>query len=100
MKHRLCAPFLVVLALVLPASAQTDQQFSGTVLDGSGAVLPGAEVTVVHLGTGATRTATANSSGTYVITNLPIGAYTVVATASGFKTYQAQNVQLNVGARL
>jgi hypothetical protein len=90
----------MLLALTVAISAQTDQQMSGTILDNSGAVLPGAEITVVHLGTGATRTTTANSSGNYVITSLPIGAYTIVATAPGFKTYEAQNVQLNVGARL
>lgn len=96
---------MFVLALLLgvmatPAVGQSNQQISGTVLDSSGAVVPAAEVTVVHLGTGASRTATANTSGNYVLTNLPIGAYTVIATAPGFKTFEAQNVQLNVGARL
>ncbi len=100
MRTVLSVTFTAVLALAAPVLAQTDQQISGTVLDGSGAVVPNAEVTVVHLGTGATRTATTNNSGNYVITSLTVGAYTVVATAPGFKTYEAQSVQLNVGAKL
>ncbi len=100
MKTLLSITFAVVCGLAAPALAQTDQQMSGTVLDSSGAVVPGAEITVVHLGTGATRTATTNSSGNYVVTSLPIGAYTVIASAPGFKTFEAQNVQLNVGAKL
>ena len=99
MKH-LFPIIFAVLAAVAPALAQTDQQISGTVIDSSGAVVPGAEVTLVHLATGATRTASANTSGNYVVTSLPVGTYTLIATAPGFKTFETQNVQLNVGAKL
>ena len=101
MKHLFPTIFAVLAAVApAPALAQTDQQISGTVIDSSGAVVPGAEVTLVHLATGATRTASANTSGNYVVTSLPVGTYTLIATAPGFKTFETQNVQLNVGAKL
>ena len=102
MTYFLSMTFLLVTVVgaATPAAAQIDQQISGTVVDTSGAIVAGAEVTVLHTATGATRTATANASGVYVITNLPIGIYTVIGTAQGFKTFQAENVQLSVGAKL
>src|SRR5437764_15107204 len=71
---------LSVLAFMLlfgpiGASAQTVAvaQLSGTVLDDSGAVLPGVEVTATQTDTGMTRFVITGEKGEYVFTNLQIG---------------------------
>jgi hypothetical protein len=59
---------------------------SGDVTDSTGAVVPGATVTVQSLGTGETRTATTSSTGSYRVPDLAIGKYRVTANAQGFKS--------------
>src|ERR1700675_3083575 len=69
------------------ATAQTiTGTISGDVADASGAVVAGATVTVVNLGTNQERSATTNSSGNFLVPNLAIGKYKVTAAAAGFKT--------------
>ena len=69
----------------------------GTVTDQSGAVIPNATITVLNTSTGITTTATANSKGSFALTSLqPGGPYTVTISASGFGSYQANNLTLNV----
>jgi hypothetical protein len=45
----------------------------GTLTDSSGAVVPGAKVTITEQGTGIPRTTDSNASGNYVVPNLPPG---------------------------
>src|ERR1700694_195673 len=67
-------------------SAQVDTgTILGTVTDATGAVIPGAKVTIRNEGTSFTQTTTTSSSGTYVFTPLRIGLYTVEAEKEGFK---------------
>ncbi len=85
----LSAVLFVFLAFAFTSflSAQTiTGTISGDVTDGTGAVVPGATVTVQNIGTGDTRTATTTSTGSYRIPDLAIGKYKVTATAQGFKT--------------
>jgi hypothetical protein len=58
----------------------------GTVLDKTGAVVPGASVETVNADTGVKYTATANEAGEYRFNNLPIGTYNVSASAPNFAT--------------
>src|SRR2546426_9992861 len=51
----------------------------GTVTDATGAVIPGATVTLTHTATGRARTVQTDSSGEYTAPSLPTGQYTVVA---------------------
>src|SRR5207249_8448889 len=51
--------------------AQGTAQISGTVMDPSGARLPGAEVTATQTATGATRSVVSNETGSYVLPSLP-----------------------------
>ncbi len=71
---------------------------SGTVQDPSGAVIPGATVTLTNNGTGATRTATTGPNGEYTFTTLQPGAYTVSVQAQGFSGFK-QPIQITVGSR-
>src|SRR5436309_2352535 len=82
------AGFFAVLLLALSMIAQVQSgNVSGTVTDPSGAVVPGATVTVKSSTTGLTRTATTSSNGGYTINNLPPGPYDVKVSASGFGNF-------------
>src|SRR5262245_24385417 len=78
--------------------AQATAQIAGTVRDQSGAVLPGAEVTVRQADTGATRTAVSNETGAYVLSNLPIGPYRLEAALPGFRTFVQTGIVLQVNS--
>jgi len=67
------------------------------VADPTGAVLPGAELTVTHEATGVVRTARTDSSGRYIVTQLPPGRYRLEAKMTGFKTQVLEDVDLLVG---
>jgi hypothetical protein len=83
---RLVAVLLVALAFV-PAGAQTStSRITGTVVDPTGAVVPGATVTALHEATGISQTQTTTDAGLYSFASLPVGSYTVTVEKSGFKT--------------
>src|SRR5688572_2596290 len=91
---------VVVCAAGARAYAQggTTQSLSGTVVDSTGAVIPGADVAAKHLGTGVVATAVSNAEGLFSIPSLQIGTYTVTVTLQGFKTVVINNVVLTSGA--
>src|SRR5215210_5089369 len=76
---------LVCLVLAAPSSAQTLGTITGQVKDSSGAVIPGATVTVVNKATNATRTTSSNEVGRFDFPALPPGSYTVKTELDGFK---------------
>src|SRR4051794_29464790 len=88
--------FAVTPAVLL---AQDTAQITGTVTDPSGAAVSGAQVTLRSVGQGTTHTATANSSGDYLFSALPVGAYDMTVSAQGFKKYQASGIKLDVGQK-
>lgn len=82
---------LSVLLSVLPGSLWAQGSggrgsISGTVLDPSGAVLPGVSVTALNTATGFNESVTTSSSGTYVIPLLQVGPYTLTFQKDGFQT--------------
>src|SRR5206468_11349842 len=60
-------------------------RFSGTVLDQTGAFVPGATVTVKNQRTGEERTVTTTAQGLYVVSNLKPSVYTIRATFGSFE---------------
>ena len=71
-----CSALVVMLTLIsaLAAAGQTPLgRLAGTVLDESGAVLPGATVTLTNTGTGLVQTATANDVRAFVFPQVPVG---------------------------
>ena len=94
----------IVLALALPGSvclAQVDQgAITGQVQDTSGAVVPNAQVTVTNVDTGLAFQTKTNGSGTYVVSPVKIGNYTVTATAEGFQTVTRDNLHVDAQQRL
>ena len=77
---------LMGLVLCTPGYGQTLGTISGEVKDGTGALLPGATVTVVNKATNATRTTVTNSAGLFDFPALPPGAYSVTTELEGFRT--------------
>lgn len=98
--------FLLVMALtclsILTAGIASAQEITasltGTVTDSSGAVVPGATITVHDNARGVdVRTVTSDSSGSYTVSQLPVGTYTVTIEGAGFRKYVANDVILHVG---
>ena len=73
------------------------QSGPGFVVNQSGAVVAGATVTIKDEKTGAARTVTTDSTGSYSVAGLPPGSYTVEVNAPGFKNTQVQNVVVQPG---
>ena len=71
----------------------------GTVHDGTGAVVPGATVTVTNIGTGVVSTRTTNDSGDYEVPALRVGQYNVVITHPGFAVANATDITVSVASR-
>ncbi|TAM81644.1 MAG: carboxypeptidase regulatory-like domain-containing protein [Acidobacteria bacterium] len=94
--------YLAIMAFVafwgVPAlRAQVDRGgVAGTIRDASGGVVPGAAVTIVNVGTQQTTRLTSDNSGNFVVTNLPIGRYTVAFEKPGFKRTVHNNVTISV----
>ncbi len=97
LRRRVWLVLALALACAPAAHAQTVAELSGTVVDSSGAALPGVEVTVTQTDTGMTRFVVTNGSGGYVFTNLPVGPYKVTAKLSGFSTFEQTGIVLAVG---
>ncbi|HEY3132187.1 MAG TPA: TonB-dependent receptor [Acidobacteriota bacterium] len=70
----------------------------GGITDSSGAVVPGAEVTITEVDTHFTRTALTNDSGNYVFGNLDPGKYRVEVQLPGFKKAVRDNVDVLVNS--
>jgi len=104
-----CIRIAITFAMLLGAAVliQTSQptafaqtnisgDIAGTVTDPSGAVLPGATVTVTAVASGTTRSTTTNSSGQYRVPLLPPDTYKVAVTAPGFQQTE-QTIALGIG---
>ena len=91
------ATFAVLLFVTLSACAQQiTGSIRGTILDPSGAAVQGASISAIQSETGLTRTAVANRSGEYLLLELPVGHYSVRATAKGFETYIQKGIVLDI----
>ena len=75
------------LILISTAAAQSDRgTIAGSVLDTSGAVISGADITIRGVDTGNTYKTVSTSDGIYRIADIEIGRYDITVTAKGFKT--------------
>jgi hypothetical protein len=91
---------LACLVLHLPpwAAAQlSSSSMKGTITDSTGAVVPSVTVNATSRGTGFSRSAVANESGQYSMSDLPPGSYDVFAERPGFKKVLLNEIRLFVG---
>jgi hypothetical protein len=97
--------FAICLAIVVfvsnPGFGQNvNATLGGTVADSTGAVLPGATVTVTGIDTGVKTTTVSNESGAYQFPSLQAGNYRVSAELPGFQEFVYQRVTLDVAAQV
>lgn len=87
-----------LIATVPSARAQSSSAtLSGTVLDVTGAIVPGATVTLKNQASGDKRTAVSNNDGFFNFAAVPPGTYTVRVTRQGFAAWQASGIVLSSG---
>src|SRR5579884_1833812 len=92
-----CALLALVSMFAVCSYAQAvNATLVGTVTDVTGAVVPGAKVTITETNTSVIHTAETNASGNYIFPNLPPGTYAVSIEAPGFKKETRPNVALQV----
>ncbi len=93
---------LLVVFVLLSTALLVGQTFRGTILgsvtDPSGAVVAGATVKVRNPDTGLERTTVTSGDGSYSVSELPIGTYSVTVTQRGFETFVATGVAVNVAS--
>src|SRR6516225_7142889 len=70
----------------------------GTVVDQTGAAVPGAAVEVKNTGTGAVRATTSDGAGRFNLPDLAVGSYDIQAGKTGFSTVVRRGITLTVGA--
>lgn len=90
----LSALLLVLLTPVLFGQAVTS--LTGLVTDPSGAVVPGATITIVNTETGIQRETISNGEGSYTLPSVLPGTYTLTAKMTGFNSVEVKNVRLQV----
>jgi hypothetical protein len=89
---------LLVISIFGAMPASADELYAsirGTVTDPSGALLPDARITVTNVATGLSKTVT-SKDGEFAILQLPVGNYSVKIEKSGFRTYTASGIHLDV----
>jgi hypothetical protein len=95
--------FLVVAIAVLSAKAlgqgETTSAIQGQAMDATGAVVPGATVTITSRDTGSSRSAKTDGSGRFNFPQLKPGAYTARIGALGFEPQQVDNVFSGLGQK-
>jgi len=98
--HRLVAVVILMLVACFFTAGSLAQTslggVKGLVTDSSGAVVPGAGLTLKNLDTNQTRTTVSNDVGLYAFPSVPAGNYTVTAELTGFAKFEGKLV-LRVG---
>jgi hypothetical protein len=97
--HSLLLALLGVFLLAvtnLSFGQDTNASLSGTVSDPSGAVIPGANLTLTNVATGFQSKFVSDGAGEFSFNNLTPGKYDLTATASGFKQTDQKGIELAV----
>ena len=94
----------LAIALILGEAIALGQmntgEIAGSVQDPSGAVLPSAALIAEQAETGQKFTAISNNSGEYLFGRLPVGVYSITASAPNFKRSALSKIELHAGERL
>jgi hypothetical protein len=90
-----CA-FLAFGSVSLVHAADVNARIKGVITDPQGAVVPGVNVVATNAATGVKFSTTTQADGGYLFPQLPIGTYSVSAASSGFQSFQASGIVLNI----
>jgi len=88
----------LILGSPLAYAQEVGQRVSGTVVDATGARVPGAIVVLRNDATGVELKGKSDPSGFYSLEDIPAATYTMTVTAAGFKTYVQTNVAVHAGS--
>lgn len=92
--------FSVVLSIFCLAFSVSAQQVTtsvkGLVKDTNDAIVPGVKVTLIDTATRDEKSATTKEDGTFVITDVRVGTYSLIAEGAGFKKLQVSNIEAHV----
>src|SRR5689334_4291 len=96
---------VLAASLTLPHplfSQQVTASIQGSVMDPSGAPVPGVTITAKDVDRGSVLTTTTNTDGIYTLPRLPIGRYEIRAEAKGFQTavHPPATLEMNQIARI
>src|SRR3954447_6039516 len=87
---------VATLVLMLPLFGQSERgTISGTIHDASGAVIPGAKVSVTATATNSTQIFTSNDSGDFTAPSLAVGLYDIRIEKAGFRPAELKGVTVN-----
>jgi hypothetical protein len=92
---------LAALIWVLPSTAAAQTLYgsvTGNILDGTGAAVPGAAISIKDEATGLELATVTDSSGIYTIRNVTGGTYTLRATLQGFKEFVQTGIPIAAGS--
>lgn len=92
---KVLAAVMLMIGAAPWATAQT-AGVTGTVADGTGASVAGAEVRIINVDTGLARSTTSNEQGQYSVPLLPPGPYRAVVVKEGFRQVSRTSIQLDV----
>lgn len=87
----------LLVASSFPALAQTTGSITGTVVDNTGAILPGVTVSATSPSQMGVQTTISNETGTYRFPALPPGTYALIYELSGFSTVRRQGIVVGLG---
>jgi len=98
MKGKICAMAVVLIWTAAGLWGQGDRGIiTGTVKDASGAIVPAAQVTAIHLATNTNYKTNTTASGDFTVPAVPVGDYRVRVEIAGFKTHIADNIVVAAG---
>jgi hypothetical protein len=92
--------FMLVLLVSLPLRAATGGSISGTVADQTGAVIPGAAMSLVSTAQSTIYRAISDAAGFYSCPNLPVGHYDLTVSAAGFTTQRKTALMMDTDSAL
>src|SRR5437899_2965147 len=99
MKRIVALGLMFACAGIFECSAQTNTgRIVGTITDATGAVIPGAEISIRNPTTGLARSVMTNESGTYAVPLLPPAIYEVQALLPGFRPQVRTGITVQVDA--
>jgi hypothetical protein len=95
----LVVPVLALL-VALPGTSYAQRmtaELNGTVVDESGASVPGADVTITSEASGGVRRSVTNANGFFAFSAVPAGVYKLLVSLQGFNSYEVTGLALNAG---
>ena len=96
--HLWLSLFLLLISSPLPFAQTFRGGIAGAVTDASGAVVPGANITLLNPETGLTRDTVTTGGGDYAFQDLPLGNhYTLTVSAAGFQSTKISDIAVHPG---